>query len=104
MSLPIPKAKKVESPTSNSQKTLKKVKPRKDVVPDVTAVQTRKKFDDQHVRWTGYLTVDNNRHLRYLLAKGQIPSITRCVNEAVEAHLKRKFGLPPEKRGSSNSG
>ena len=68
MSLPRPKAKKVESPKSNSYKTLKKTKPRKDIVPDVTVVQTRKKFDDQHVCWTGYLTVDNYRHLRYLHA------------------------------------
>jgi len=99
MSLPKPKQRvkvkakpSVDSP-SNFAETVQKVRPKRKVA---TSEATTIKFDENHVRWTGYLTLANNRYLRSLLAKGQIPSITRCVNEAVEDHLKKKFGLPSE--------
>ena len=103
MGLPKPKQRvkvkakpSVESP-SNSTETVQKVRPKRKVSTSGAAtLRVNAKFDENHVRWTGYLTVDNNRYLRSLLAKGQIPSITRCVNEAVEDHLKRKFGLSQE--------
>ena len=96
MGIPKPKARRAEISQNDPPKQLKKLKPRKDGAQDVANVKPKGKFEDQHVRWTGYLTVDNNRYLRYLLTKEQIPSITRCVNEAVEDHLKKKFGLPSE--------
>ena len=103
MGLPKPKQRvrvkakpSVESP-SNSTETVQKVRPKQKVsTSEAATLRVNAKFDENHVRWTGYLTVENNRHLRSLLAKGQIPSITRCVNEAVEDHLKRKFGLSQE--------
>lgn len=54
------------------------------------------KFSEGHVRWTGYLTNTNNSRLRTLLAEHRIPSMTRFVNEAVEHHLQKKFGLQPD--------
>lgn len=72
------------------------VRPRESSVSCVPAVKPKKKFEDQHVRWTGYLTVENNRQLRNLLASGQIPSLTRFINEAVAAHLEQVFDLPQE--------
>lgn len=106
MGLPIPKPKQrvkvktkplVESP-SKSAETVQTVRPNQKVATSgATAIRVKtNKFDESHVRWTGYLSVSNNRYLRYLLAQGQIPSITRCVNDAVEDHLKKKFGLPSE--------
>ena len=87
----------VESP-SNSAETVQKVRPKRKIATSEAATIRVKanKFDENHVRWTGYLSTANNRYLRYLLAQGQIPSITRCVNDAVEDHLKKKFGLPSE--------
>jgi hypothetical protein len=104
MGLPKPKQRvkvkakpSVESP-SNSSETVQTVRPKRKVATsEATAMRVKtNKFDENHVRWTGYLTVSNNRYLRYLLAQGQIPSITRCVNDAVEDHLKKRFGLPSE--------
>ena len=54
------------------------------------------KFDERHVRWTGYLTNTNNTRLRSLLAEGKIPSLTRFINEAVEYRLQERFGIAPE--------
>lgn len=99
MGLPKPKqrvkvkAKPLVDSPSNFAETVQKVRPKRKVT---TSEATTIKFDENHVRWTGYLTRQNNRYLRDLLAKGEIRSITRCVNEAVEDHLKKKFGLPSE--------
>ena len=99
MSLPKPKQRvrvkakpSVDSP-SNFAETVQKVRPKRKVT---TSEATTIKFDENHVRWTGYLTRQNNRYLRDLLAIGEIRSMTRCVNEAVEDHLKKKFGLSSE--------
>mgnify|MGYP000849562932 CR=1 FL=1 len=103
MGLPKPKQRvkvkakpSVDSP-SNFAETVQKVRPKRKVTTSEAAtLRVNAKFDENHVRWTGYLTLANNRYLRSLLAQGQIPSITRCVNDAVEDHLKKKFGLPSE--------
>lgn len=102
MGLPKPKqrvkvkAKPSDSP-SDFAETVQKVRPKRKVATSEAAtLRVNAKFDENHVRWTGYLTRQNNRYLRDLLAKGEIRSMTRCVNEAVEDHLKKKFGLPSE--------
>lgn len=59
--------------------------------------KAKSRFDQQHVRWTGYLTITNNERLRYLLAQEQIPSLTRFVNEAITVHLESKFGFSNDK-------
>lgn len=88
--------------SEDGQKVVK-VRARKPVSSDLVSAHPRKKFDDRHVRWTGYLTIENNRYLRDLLAKGEIRSITRCVNEAVETYLKSRFGLSCEDSRISNN-
>ena len=99
MGLPKPKQRvrlkakpSVDSP-SNFAETVQKVRPKRKVTSsEVTTI----KFDENHVRWTVYLTRQNNRYLRDLLAKGEIRSRTRCANEAGEFHLKKNFGLSSE--------
>lgn len=51
------------------------------------------KFDETHVRWTGYLTKSNDVHLRRLLDKRYIPSMTRFINDAVAERLKTEFNI-----------
>ena len=51
------------------------------------------KFSDNHVRFTGYLRTDIDKILRELCARGEIASLTRGINEAVELMLSHKFGI-----------
>lgn len=86
----------VESPSSSAE-TVKKVRPkRRTATSEAATLRVNAKFDENHVRWTGYLTVYNNMHVRRLVSEGMANSMTRFVNEAVQEHLKRKFGLSQE--------
>lgn len=99
----MPKKKQVQLARPRKKAKLKKRPPiSMDVVAKPVRVtqqsgyKPKAKFSERHVRWTGYLTKQNDSRLRTLLAEQRIPSMTRFVNKAVAQHLQNEFGLPPD--------